>query len=322
MDQTPKNVSDDQEIDLGQISRKIGRKFQNLIFSCIQFFIKNAIVIILLIIVGAGLGYSLDKSGKTYDHQIIVKPNFQSTDYLYGKINLINAKIKEKDTVFLKSMGLEYPGKIFKIKIEPVIDPYLFVRYEEKNFELLKLIAADSDMTKTLKDNVTSKNYTYHLISFTTKEKITNENTINPLLEDFSNSDYFKILQKQTIENLIAKIQANDQTLAQIDAILNSFSNTTNTNIKNDKLIYYNENSQLDDILKTKYELVSEQGNRKIEMLNYDKIIKDISIISNIKNTTLNILILPCLLVFLYISIVFFIRFYKSRKLKYKNSLT
>jgi len=322
MSTTSQNNSENQEIDLSQISTKIGNGIQNFIFSCIHFFVKNAIVIISLLIVGAGLGFLLDKYGKTYEHQIIVMPNFQSTDYLYGKIELINSKIKEGDTVFLKKMGFKYPKNIHKIKIEPVIDPYLFVRFEDKNFELLKLIAEDSDMTKVFKDNITSKNYMYHMISFSTKGKVTNENTIGPLLASLNDNDYFKVIQKKVIENVTLKIQLNDETLSQINGILNSFSNTANgQNAKNDKLIYYNENTQLNEVLETKDRLIKEQGNRKIELLNYQSLIKEISIISNMKDKTSNILILPIVFVFLYVISVLFIRLYKNQKRRYKNSL-
>jgi hypothetical protein len=51
------------------------------------------------VIIGIGLGFYLDKTQKKFD-QIIVTPNFKSTDYLYSKINLINSKIIERDIAF------------------------------------------------------------------------------------------------------------------------------------------------------------------------------------------------------------------------------
>ena len=89
MSTTPGHTTENQEIDLSQISKKISKGFQNLggfIFNCIHFFIKNAVIVILLFIIGAGLGFYLDKTQKSYNHEIIVIPNFGSTDYLYGKV--------------------------------------------------------------------------------------------------------------------------------------------------------------------------------------------------------------------------------------------
>lgn len=328
MSEDIKKNEENQEIDLLQISKSIGNGFQNLAFSLfkgIQFLVKNSIIIAILFVIGLGIGLYLDSSEKKYNHQIIVIPNFQSNDYLYSKIDLINAKIEDKDTLFLKALGFSNPKSISKIEIEPIIDAYTFVRYNEDNFDLLKLIAENNDIDKVLKDKVTSKNYPYHLISFSTKGKITNENTIDPLLKALNDNAYFRVIQKNIIENVKIKIQSNDNTLVQIDGILNSFSNSAdNKSVKNDNLIYYNNNNQLNEVLKTKYELISEQGNRKIELINYQKIIKEVSVTANIKNvTSINgklKLVLPFLFISLFILLRLFLSFYKTQSVRFKNS--
>lgn len=322
MSTTPRHTSEDQEIDLSQISKKINQGFQNLggfIFNCIHFFIKNAIIIVLLFIIGVGLGYYLDKKQKSYDHEIIVIPNFGSADYLYAKIDLINSKIKEGDTVFLKNLGLKYPKKISKLKIEPIVDPYNFVRDREENFELLKLMAEDGSMEKVLQDEVTSKNYTYHSITFSTKGLATDENTIQPLLNSLNDSEYFKVIQKNVIENVKIKIQYNEQTLTQINEVLNSFASNVNNTQKSGNLVYYNENTQVDEVLQAKNNLVTEQGNRRIELVNYQQIIKEVSTISNIEKSSSSKLILPLLLIFLFICGKLFFGFYKTQAARYKE---
>src|SRR6476469_6965860 len=115
MNKTTPRAAEDQEIDLGAISKNVGNAFRNLnafIFDCIQFFLRNIIIIGLLLVIGIGLGYYLDETRKTYDHRIIVTPNFGSVDYLYNKIDLLNSKIKERDTLFLKSIGIQNPSKL------------------------------------------------------------------------------------------------------------------------------------------------------------------------------------------------------------------
>lgn len=320
MSTTPQRTSDDQEIDLSQISQRVNNGFKktgNLFFNGFRFMVKNAIILTLLVAAGIGIGYFVDNTKKSYDHEIIVIPNFGSSDYLYGKIDLINAKIKEKDTAFLKSLGLKFPASLSKISIEPIVDPYNFIRDREENFELLKLMAEDGSMEKVLKDRVTSKNYAFHMISFTTKGKATNESTIAPLLASLNQNQYFKVLQKNVIENVKVKIQYNEQTLNQINAILNSFSNEVNgKNARSGNLVYYNENTQLDEVLKAKYDLVSEQGNRRIELLNYEKIVKEVSVVSNIEKPSAGIFIVPLVLVALFIMVKLLFDFYKKQSLK------
>jgi hypothetical protein len=60
MNKNQPNNQEDQEIDLMQISKKIGSFFQNIntfLFNCIQFFVKNAIVISILLVIGVGVGF-------------------------------------------------------------------------------------------------------------------------------------------------------------------------------------------------------------------------------------------------------------------------
>lgn len=326
MSTNSQNNSENQEIDLSLISKKIGDFFQGInkfIFNCIQFALKNIIVISLLFIIGVGLGLFLDTTNKTYDHQIIVQPNFGSTDYLYSKIDLLNSKIKENDTVFLQKIGILDPSKLSKIEIKPIVDVYKFIAADEKNFDLLKLMAEDSDIKKIVEENATSKNYPYHLISFSTKSFSTNKKTVEPILNYLNNSLYYSQIQKEYINNVKLKMKANDVVIAQIDGFLNSFSNKVNGNSPSDKLVYYNENTQLNDVIKTKDNLVKEQGNHRIELVALDKIVKENSSTINIENKkAVNgkmKLILPLLFILLFVAIKFFISFYKKQTLLNKQ---
>jgi hypothetical protein len=320
--------SEDQEIDLSIISKGIGNFFQGIsrsLFNGIQFIIKHFVIITILFVLGVGIGLYLDKTQKTYNHQIIVTPNFGSTDYLYSKIDLIESKIKERDTVFLKSIGIQEPSKISKIEIKPIMDVYQFINHSEQNFALLKLMAEDGDLKKIVEEKTTSKNYVYHIISFTTKNKTTDKKTMIPLMNFLNDSDYFRKIQKEFVNNLQVKMKADDQVIAQIDGFLNSFTNTVNGNSKNDKLVYYNENTQLNDVIKTKDKFVEELGGLRINLVGFENIIKENSSTSNIENTeAVNgklKFVLPFLFISLYIFIIYFIGFYKNQSIKSKQEL-
>lgn len=326
MSATPQNT-DNQEIDLSQISKKIGNFFENIataIFKGILFFKRNIIWVGVLFILGAGLGFYLDRTTKVYDNELIVSPNFGSVDYLYQKIDLISSKINDGDTLFLKEVvGIKEPKKLKNVTVSPIADVYKFINNSDKNFELLKLMAEDGDIKKIANENLTSKNYPFHLISFTTDKKTSNEKTIQPLLNFLNNSDYFKSIQKEYVNNIKVKMVENDSIISQINGFLNAFSNTVNGSQKSDKLVYYNENSQLNEVIKTKDALVNEQGNHRIELVNYDKIIKDNSTTLNIKNTkAVNgkmKFVLPLLFIFLFIIVGYFKSYYRNQMAKLKN---
>lgn len=325
MNNNPNTNLQDQDIDLSQISKKINNAFQSFldwIFEGILFLKRNIIIIAVLFVVGAGLGYYLDKSDKVYDNQIIVIPNFESIDYLYSKVELLNAKIKEGDTEFLGKLGIKNSKKLGEIEVEPVVDIYRFIENSEQNFQMIKLMAEDGDMKKILEDNVTSKNYKYHSISFVTVGMTDRSKTIDPILKYLNDSDYFRIVQKERINNLNLKIKTNEETINQINGILNQLSGSIGGQQKSDKLVYYNENTQLNEVLKTKDQLIREMGYLNIELQNYNSIVKESSSVMNIRNTKLINgklkLVLPVLFIGLFMASGMFIAFYK-RQMKKRN---
>lgn len=313
------------EIDLLNVFSRIGDFFEwinTLLFRIIRFFVKNAIVIAVLVVVGFGVGKYLDTTLKVYDNRIIVAPNFGSSDYLYSKINLLKAKIAEGDTIYLKKIvGLQQPKILKSIDIKAITDVYQFIEDKEKNFDLIKLMSEEEGLQKVINDTTTSKNYTYHKIYLTTNSLVNDQDFVQPLLNYLNKSDYYNKVQAISLKNLEQEIVQNDTILAQIDAVLNGFSNGNST--KNDKLVYYNENTQLNDVIKTKEEIIRNQGKNRVKLVRFDKTIKEISSILNIKkaqkikgNMTF---VLPILFVILFVLLQFFMAFYKKQSLKEKE---
>ncbi|HEU4495531.1 MAG TPA: hypothetical protein VFR70_00610 [Flavobacterium sp.] len=325
MNSTPQQSLDDREIDLSQISKRFGNAFDNFsnwIFRGFLFIKRNLIILAILFIIGAGTGFYLDKQLKIYDHEIIVVPNFKSADYVYSKVNLIKAKIMENDKAFLKSIGLN-PEQITDIEIKPISDIYNFVSINTSNFELVKLMAENSDIDKVVNNQVTSLNFTNHRIKLTTKGKVERNQLVEPLLKYLDENEYFTQVQKSILKSIDFTIKTNDKTLNQIDSLLASFSSASSGSQKNDKLVYYNENTQLNDILKTKAELVEQQAYKRIELITGSKLVKESSAVLNIKNTEgLNgklKFILPFLLIGLFIFLGAIKSFYKNQMLKLQN---
>jgi hypothetical protein len=325
---TPQNTPQDaQELDLGQVGKSVSNALNGLIFSFFKLihFIKKRILFIgILFIIGAALGLFADKSLKIYTHKVIVIPNFGSVDYLYSKVELLNTKIKEGDTVFLKELGIKNTKKFSKIEIEPIIDPYKFVDNKKDNFDLLKLMAEDGSIDKIIVNKNTSKNYPFHEITITTLHETNPEYTIQPLMDYLNDSDYFKQLQKTIVANNELRIETTKEIVDQIDGFLNEFNQTVSgSSSKSDKLVYYNENTQLNDVIETKEKMVKELATLKVALINQQKVIKDISTTLNIKNTeSINgklKFVLPILFVVLYLLIYGFISSYKKHIAKIES---
>ncbi|MDQ6528586.1 hypothetical protein [Flavobacterium sp. LHD-85] len=317
----PQN-QEDQEIDLVQISKKISDFFERLnrsIFNSIQFFLRNWIIVLVLIVTGFAIGWYLDTTRKTYSNQIIVEPNFESVDYLYSKIDLLQSKLISNDTVFLKNVvGVKKPKLIKRILIRPIVEAYKFVENKERNFQLLELMAENGDINKILVDTITSKNYRYHTISFTTSKIGNDSDFATPILNFLNNSEYFNAIQKIELKNLQSNIVQNDSIIKQINTVLSNFSNVAK-GTRNDKLVYYNENTQLNDLIKTKQTLIEDQGRNRLKLISYNKTIKEISSTINVEskksiNSKLKFY-LPFLFILLFVLLNSFKAFYKKQLL-------
>lgn len=284
----PTNTSSEQEIDLSKIGTSISNWFQNTslrIFKLLLFFKNNALIIGILFIIGAALGWFADQKIKSYSHQLILSSNFGSTDYVYSKFELLNAKIKDKDTAYLKELGFAKTKHIGQFKIKPIVDVYQFIDGKESNFEFLKLMAEDGDLKKIITDNITSKNYTYHMVTFGTSKAFRSEEIVAPLMNFLNDSDHFKKMQKEYLNNLDIKLKANDSIITQIDRLLAEFSKNS-TSSKSSSLVFYNENTQINDLLTTKNQLINESGTLRVQLVNMDKIAKESSVFINIPNNS------------------------------------
>jgi len=317
---TPNN--NDQEIDLRQVSQKMGRayeRFLSWIFRGFLFVKRNLIVLIVLFVLGAGIGYYLDKNTTVYNHEVMVLPNFGSVEYTYSKIELINSKIRENDVKFLKSIGILTPKNLSEISIEPINDIYEFANKNDRNFEVIKLMSENGDINKIIEDKTTSRNYKYHRIKITTDKLMKREEVLEPILKYLNDNPYFEEVHKSVVESLKLNNEADQNTVNQINDLLASFSVPASAE-KGNQVFYYKENSQLNDVLKTKTELIQTIAYRKIELINSTKVVKDSSTVLNIKNTkSLNGKLkftIPLLFVALFLLFGALRSFYKSQMQK------
>jgi len=320
-----------EEIDLGVLVKKINGFFSNIsltIFKGILFVKKNILIFGALFIIGAVLGYFLDKTNPSYDSEIIVAPNMDGTDYLYSKIELLTSKLNEGDKPFFKSIGINNPEKISLIEIEPIIDIYNFVNnstsaasaQNTQNFELVKLLSESSDITKVINDKLTSKNYPHHKIHIVTSDKTSIDATIKPLMKFLNTDEYLNKILEISKDNIIIKMKKNEELIAQTDSLIRILTVNLMKDQSKASLVYNNENNQFNDFFNLKNGLINEIADQRIALVNSNSVIIDISTVVNIRNNKGTNgkmkLILPVLFIFMFLIIKLFMAFYKSQKAK------
>ncbi len=314
--------SQDQEIDLGQIGKGIQNFFQGIInsFFDLIFFLKKKIIIVgSLFIIGVALGYFLDKNG-SYTQDILVMPNFGSNEYLYKKVEFLNSRIIENDSVFFKSIGVSNSEMIGKLEIKAVNGVFQFVNQgdeNKQNFELIKLMAEDGNIEEIVKEVAISKNYYLHNITFKTKEKISQKNVIDPILNYLQDGDFYKTQQKIYQKNIDNKMKFNDSLIVQIDKLILNLSFNKGGNIS------FSEEKGISELINKKDQLINEKQSLIINRSLFEEIIKIQNVsINNINTKGLNHkmkLFLPILFIFLYVIIYNFIVLYKKQMIRIKE---
>ena len=85
-------------------------------------------------------------------------------------------------------------------------------------------------------------------------------------------------------------------------------------------MVYYNENTELNEIIKTKNNLINELASQRIDLVNNSQIVLKNSSIINIKNTKIlngkMKLVLPLVLFFAFIVFSICRNFYKKQSAK------
>ena len=253
-----------------------------------------------------------------------MSPNFGSVEYLYSKIELLQSKIRENDTVFLKSVGFSNPSAIRKIKIEPIVDIYRLAKQEDIYFRTLSLLAEGASMQQVMEDKVTARNYRFHQIMFSSNNPISEKGLISELLAFLNESAFFAKLQTQYRSSLESKIVANESTLTEIDNILRTSVQNSEAGKPASGTIVYTEKSQLNDVILTKNLLLHSQEENRIDMMMYDKIIKESAVMVNMKQHPvaggIMKFLVPLVFILIFALIVSGRKYYYYQKAKYAVS--
>ena len=271
---------ENNEIDLLQVSNSIKKGLQNTLSFIPKTFLfikKNILILISLLIIGGIGGFFYNRYAEKYESNIIVTPNFNSVDLLNEKIILLNSKIQQNDTIFLNKIGINKTSKITKISVKPITNLYSFLNQENNYYEIFKTLSENDDAKKVAEDPSTSKNFTNHLITINSNEKI-EEKVLGNIVKYLNTSKTYEVFRIEILQNVKDKIAINASTIYQIDGILKKASLFPNNN----STISVNGDSQLNSLIQEKIKLVEEAQQLKVHQHNLKYIITPLNYSENI----------------------------------------
>lgn len=259
-----------EEVDLGFLFKGVRSFFRGLgkvIYNIIQVFLRNIILLAVILIVGVVLGYLLDSSSlRTYENRLIVIPNFESVDYLYDIVDEINFKRQIKDAEGLKEIFGEDYEDFKKVEIEPIPDIYNFITKSRENIDVFRILFENQKLDEFVENMVTSKQYKYQRLKiFVAGDQPFK--LIDHFLEYLNTNEHFLAYQEVYKENTIRRIDETNKMITQADSLLSSIASTSGSDVSTFP-VYASFNNDFFNIFRYKQTLL-------IDQLELEKRVKD-----------------------------------------------
>lgn len=236
------NQSNNEEVDLGSLFKVIGKGFSNLfkaignffkailhnIILFLVFLRKNALKLGIATIIGGGIGLFLDITKKpVYVSEMVVKPNFKSTQQLYNNVNFYHELVKQKDSTVLAEVLSITPHEASKLKgfyVTPI-------RNKNEQLELFDEFVQEVDTTTVknvdideFKASFTDFDYKYHTIVVKSELNTIFDKISKPIINSVENNSYFKKQKTINDENLLENEKLLKKSLTEVDTLRNVYN--------------------------------------------------------------------------------------------------
>ena len=264
------NFKENEELDIIVLIEKIKLMLLSIllqIFRRSKNFLLEWKRLLAVILVGVLLGYFLTDNDKPSSKEatVLVKINFDAGNYVYDTVDLINLKISSEDTdFFTQEIKLNEDETIDEVSISPVID---IKDIMAKDIQANEIRALFENLEYEDGFSVTEgfkSDYDYHFIKVNVSNNSSIE-TINKVIDYFNNNPLFAELKERNLQRISSIISDNEQTIKQIDKLLEYY--TTETSVNNSQLYIDNKNLRPNELIKTKITLQSENQELKRESL-------------------------------------------------------
>lgn len=328
---TSKNNS--EELDLSLIAEKIKGMYHSGLISLYQifnFFVKSWIILLVLIIVGATLGFIRTNDNPARETKLYVRINDNSGAIVYDALNQLQFKIQEKDSVLLEKKGF-FKNSVYYIhslEIEPLVNVLEIVDATETNNRNLETVMDQAQYEdELLTSEVFVPQYRYHKITLV-GDYWSSQKTIDALML-YLNDNPVLIKQTDLIkESLAFRIARNFESIAFMDSIFDTYgrpiSELTKGTASEISMVDINV-TNIHMLFDQKALLMKQNEKLQLQLLNQDKTVTLINKpMLSVKKSILDIKIItyPVILILLFV-MVSMMRYYfqKAKNLsKLRNS--
>ena len=302
------NLKENDELDIIVLIEKIKLALLSIllqIFRSTKTFLMGWKQLLLIVLAGVLLGYFQTDNDQpnAKEATLLVKINFDAGNYVYDAVDLINLKILSEDTEFFtQEFKLNADEQLDEVSISPVID-IKDIMAKEINANEIRALFENLEyedgfsVTEGFKSD-----YDYHFINVVVSGNST-ISTVNKIVDYFNNNPLFTELKERNIQRISSIISDNEQTIKQIDKLLDYYTSENKT--KTTQLYIDNKDLHPNELIKTKVSLQNENQELKKENLTTKETVMAINeaniLIENTSLLSNKMVYYPLLFLFIYI---------------------
>jgi hypothetical protein len=232
-----KKQNNDEEVDLGSLFTVIGKGFKNF-FNFIGNIFKgifHRIILILLflklhilkfsvaVLIGGIVGFFLESNKETkFSSNLIVKPNFESTQLLYENINYYNDLVKQQNTKHLASIfkiDTSKAAALRKFEITPLMNSNDIINaYDNFILEVDTLTVKSYDFDN-FESSFTDFDYLVHNIEVQATVSDIFSELENTIINSIEKNTFFNKIKNLTKENLNTKDSILKANFIEVDSL-------------------------------------------------------------------------------------------------------
>jgi hypothetical protein len=232
-----KKQNNDEEVDLGSLFTVIGKGFKNF-FNFIGNIFKGVfhrLILILLflklhilkfsvaVLIGGIVGFFLESNKETkFSSNLIVKPNFESTQLLYENINYYNDLVKQQNTKHLASIfkiDTSKAAALRKFEITPLMNSNDIINaYDNFILEVDSLTVKSYDFDN-FESSFTDFDYLVHNIEVQATVSDIFSELENTIINSIEKNTFFNKIKNLTKENLNTKDSILKANFIEVDSL-------------------------------------------------------------------------------------------------------
>ena len=262
-----------EEIDILVLFSKI----KTLFLQSILYFFRTIKEILLawkklaaLVVIGAVLGYlteNITEKKSAKEASILLRINFDAGNYVYDAISLINQKIEAEDEgFFTNDMNFNEDETLEEISIKPIIDLKDILKDDINANEIRTLFE-----NLEFEDNLAMtegfrSDYEYHMLALNISSSASNS-SVKKIIDYFNTNPLFIGLKERQLQSISSTIFNNEQTINQIDKLIEKYSSADNFEKSTSQLYIDNKTYLPNELIKIKIKLEEQNEELKGERI-------------------------------------------------------